>query len=136
MSDTILPDQNGAELEDCDIFEKFVKQCSEDFDQDSLDRDLTVYIEFLVSNPRIQLPMMSISKSRRFYSTTGGCFDQMPKNALQDHWICVLYGIYVSYVLRSIGNGKFKFVDDCYHGFTHEKAMDMPNLKPREFTIV
>jgi len=137
MSDIALPDQSRAELEDYDIFEKFVKLYSEDFDQEVLDHNLTVYREFLVSNRHISAyydehSQRHVDSTLLLVDTLAKCLRKLGKmNGYVYFMECTFHMYSILSVMVS-----FKFFDDCYHGFWDDEAMDIPNFMSRELTIV
>jgi hypothetical protein len=73
---------------------------------------------------------------KRFCTTNGGRFAQVPKAAEPDDLICILYGGNVPFVIRPREDGHYRLIGECYiHSFIDREAMLMEELKTQEFSL-
>jgi hypothetical protein len=84
-------------------------------------------------DPAILVSVGAFSTARRFCRTTMGQLGSMPKYSEVGDKICVFFGRNLPYVIRPYGNGRYRFIGDCYfHGLMYGEAMDLLGLVEAE----
>jgi hypothetical protein len=84
----------------------------------------------------VEKHFVRFSGDRRFCCTLNGRLGSMPKGAEVGDKICVFYGGSLPYVIRDCGNGRYRFIGDCYvHGVMYWEAMNM-DIKTEEFALI
>jgi len=84
----------------------------------------------------VEKHFVRFSANRRFCCTLNGRLGSMPKGAEVGDKICVLYGGSLPYVIRGCGNGRYRFIGDCYvHGVMYGEAMNM-DIKTEGFALI
>ena len=80
--------------------------------------------------------LIARSSFRKLCRTTNGILGMVPGGSEAGDRICMFYGGRVLYVLRPCGDGKHKFVGECYlDGFMDGEAMDL-HVANEEFILI
>lgn len=121
-------------LEKCSLVSEFVSTITKSVPREERDEDWMEQIQFFAYE--VENPLIRLFGGRRFCSTADGHLGSLPHNAQAGDVTRVLYDGDMPYILRPCGDGRYKFVGDCYlHGFMWGQAMDL-NRETQEFVLI
>lgn len=131
---TLTCDHNMKALPAPDIQADWIKGFIE-YELESRGKDINWTRERFRDYKRIHRTVVAVNYMRRFCATSNGRIGLVPSGTAAGDEICVLYGGRVPYVVRPCEKG-YIFIGECYiHGLMHGEAMNMKQLKSRDFAL-
>ncbi len=90
--------------------------CTYDFNHEVY-KSPEVFRKYLIHNDVLINAVQKFTIARNLCVTAGGYLERLPMGTVISDKICILLGGCVPFVLRDSGEGKFKFIGECYiHG--------------------
>jgi hypothetical protein len=84
-----------------------------------------------------KLLISSFCTNRRICRTINGHLGSLPRDVEAGDKICLFYGGRMAYVIRNRGNGKERFVGECYlDGCMYRAGMDETECKATVFSLI